>query len=142
MILVDANILLYAHDSLAEFHKPAKTWWDAQLSGTDAVGLPWQTIQAFLRISTNPRLHKRPLTVSEATDRIESWFAQPCVKILQPTDAHWTVFRQLVRDANATGNLITDAHLAALAIEHRCELFSSDADFSRFKSLKWRNPLR
>lgn len=142
MILVDANLLLYAEDSLSEPHAAARTWWDRQLSGVEPVGLCWPVVSAFLRIGTNARLHQRPLTLKEAVERVQSWFDQPCVRVLQPGDHHWTIFQQMLRSGNAVGNLVSDAHLAALAVEHNCVLQSTDADFSRFRGLKWRNPLR
>ncbi len=142
MILVDANILLYAEDSLSEHHTAAVKWWDAQLSGESSVGLAWQVIQAFIRIGTNPRLHKRPLTIGEATDRVESWFDQPNVRLVQPGDKHWNIFRKLLRETKAVGNLVSDAHLAALALEHNCEMCSTDSDFAKFPALKWRNPIQ
>ncbi|HAV65260.1 MAG TPA: PIN domain nuclease [Verrucomicrobiales bacterium] len=141
MILVDANILLYAEDSLSQLHTPAKDWWDGQLSGSSPVGLSWTVISAFIRIATNPRLHQRPLSIKEATDRVQSWLAQPCVRVLNPSEQHWSIFEKLLRQANATANLVTDAQLAALAIEYNCTLHSTDGDFARFKGLKWRNPL-
>ncbi len=141
MILVDANLLLYAEDSLSEHHETARTWWDVQLSGLDPVGLCWPVLSAFLRIATNARLHQRPLTLKEATERVQSWLNQSCVRIIQPTEAHWTIFQQMLRGGNAVGNLVTDAHLAALAVEHNCVLQSTDADFSRFRGLKWKNPV-
>ena len=141
MILVDANLLLYAEDSLSEHHETARTWWDAQLSGSDPVGLCWPVLSAFLRIATNARLHQRPLTLKEATERVQSWLTQSCVRLIQPTEAHWTIFQQMLRGGNAVGNLVTDAHLAALAAEHNCVLQSTDADFSRFRGLKWKNPI-
>jgi toxin-antitoxin system PIN domain toxin len=141
VILVDANLLLYAEDSSSEHHEAARTWWDAQLSGLDPVGLCWPVLNAFIRIGTNPRLHQRPLTLKEATERVQSWFDQPCVRLIQPTDQHWTIFQQMLRAGNAVGNLVSDAHLAALAVEHSCVLHSTDADFSRFRGLKWKNPI-
>jgi uncharacterized protein len=120
MIFVDANILLYAEDSLSEHHDAARRWWDEQLSGTTPVALCWPVITAFIRIATNPRLHQRPLTLREAIDRVRSWLEQPCVRILVPTDDHWRVFQQMLHAGNATGNLVTDARLAALAVEHNC----------------------
>ena len=141
MILVDANLLLYAEDSLSEHHAAAQDWWDEQLSGSEPVGLCWPVLNAFIRIGTNTRLHRRPLTLKEATERVESWFHQPCVRVLQPTDEHWSIFQQMLRGGNASGNLVSDAHLAALAVEHNCVLYSTDADFSRFRGLKWKNPL-
>lgn len=141
MILVDANILLYAEDSLSEYHVPIREWWDTQLSGSDPVGLSWPVLTAFIRIGTNARIHDRPLTLAEATERVESWLAQPCVRIIVPTDQHWGIFRKLLHAGKATGNLVSDAHLAALAMEHNCQLCSTDQDFSRFPGLKWMNPL-
>jgi len=141
MILVDANLLLYAEDSLSRYHAAACVWWDAQLSGADPVCLCWPVLKAFIRISTNPRLHQRPLTLDEACDRVQSWFEQPCTRLVHPTEQHWTLFREMLAEGNAVGNLVSDAHLAALAIEHNCVLYSTDADFARFSSLKWVNPV-
>lgn len=141
MILVDANLLLYAEDSLSEHHEAARTWWDGQLSGSEPVGLCWPVLNAFIRIGTNPRLHQRPLMLKEVIERVQSWLDQPCVRILQPTDQHWRIFQQMLQSGKAVGNLVSDAHLAALAAEHNAVLYSTDADFSRFRGLKWRNPL-
>ena len=141
MILVDANILLYAEDSLSERHDTARDWWDARLSASEPVGLCWSVLVAFIRIGTNPRLHQQPLTQAEAVSRVQSWLEQPCVRILGPGDQHWPIFQRLMRAGAATGNLVSDAHLAALAVEHGCTLCSSDADFARFRELKWENPL-
>jgi toxin-antitoxin system PIN domain toxin len=141
MILVDANLLLYAEDSQSEQNPAARTWWDAQLSGSETVGLCWPVLTAFIRIGTNARIHRRPLTVGEAVERVQSWLDQPCVRILQPTENHWTFFRQMLRAGNATANLVSDAHLAALAMEHNCVLQSNDLDFARFRGLKWANPI-
>src|SRR5690349_9910097 len=126
MILVDANLLLYAEDSLSPHHATAREWWDQRLSGTEPVMLCWPVLTAFLRIATNPRLHQRPLTLKEATERVQSWLDQPCVRVVHPTDAHWAIFQKLLRDGNATANLVSDAHVAALAVEHNCELQSTD----------------
>jgi toxin-antitoxin system PIN domain toxin len=141
MILVDANLLLYAEDSLSEHHETARIWWDAQLSGTDPVGLCWPVLSAFIRIGTNARLHQRPLTLKEAVERVQSWLNQACVQLVLPTDQHWACFQQMLRNGNAVGNLVSDAHLAALAVEHNCVLQSTDSGFSRFRGLKWTNPL-
>jgi len=141
VILVDANILLYAEDSLSPHHARAREWWDERLSGADPVCLAWPTLTAFLRIATNPRLHRRPLTRREAVTRIQSWLDQPCVRVVGETDAHWRTFRALVDEGDATGNLVMDAHLGALAIENGCRLCSSDGDFARFPSLDWCDPL-
>jgi toxin-antitoxin system PIN domain toxin len=141
MILVDANVLLYAEDSLSEHHQAARIWWDDQLSGSAPVCLCWPVLIAFIRVGTNVRLHDRPLTINEAIERVQSWFDQPCVRMLHPTDGHWAIFQPMVRGGRATGNLVSDAHLAALAIEHGCTLHSTDGDFARFKGLKWKNPI-
>ncbi len=141
MIFPDANLLLYAEDSMSSHHKVAQVWWDACLSGTESVCLGWPVINAFLRISTNPRLYDRPLTRNEAVDRVSSWLGQECVRVVLPTEFHWEIFRNQMEEAGAAGNLVSDAHLAALAIEHACTMYSSDTDFAKFPSLKWVNPL-
>jgi toxin-antitoxin system PIN domain toxin len=141
MILVDANLLLYAEDSLSEHHEKARIWWDAQLSGSDPVGLCWPVLNAFIRIGTNARLHQHPLTLKQAVERIQSWFDQPCVRIVVPSDEHWSCFQQMLRSGNAVGNLVSDAHLAELAVEQNAVLHSTDSDFSRFRGLRWRNPI-
>jgi uncharacterized protein len=141
VILVDANILLYAEDSLSAHHKKARVWWDEQLSGSSPVCLCWPVLTAFIRIATNVRLHQRPLTLKEAVDRVQSWIDQPCVRMIHPTEQHWDIFQRMLHDGNATANLVSDAHLAAMAIEHNCVLYSADADFSRFPRLHWRNPV-
>ena len=141
MILVDANILLYAEDRLSRHHNAAREWWDAQLAGESPVCLCWTVLCAFVRISTNPRVFERPLSVGQAVLRVQSWLDQPCARIIEPTDRHRVVFREMLTSGEAVGNLVTDAHLAALAVEHGCVLMSTDRDFSRFPRLKWRNPL-
>lgn len=141
MILVDANLLLYAEDSLSEHHQAARTWWDAQLSGAEPVCLCWPVVTAFIRIGTNVRLHRRPLTLGEGVERVQSWCDQPCVRIIYPGEQHWAIFQVMLRDGKAIGSLVSDAHLAAMAVEHNCILQSTDADFARFKGLKWNNPI-
>jgi toxin-antitoxin system PIN domain toxin len=141
VILVDANLPLHAEDSLSSHHAAALAWWDGRLSGAEPVGLCWPVLTAFIRVSTNVRLHRRPLTPDEAIERVQSWLAQPCVRIVQPTEAHWPLFQRMIRAGRASANLVSDAHLAALALEHNCELQSTDSDFARFPGLKWMNPL-
>jgi hypothetical protein len=141
MILVDVNLLLYAEDKSSEFHAAAGTWWDEQLSGTEPVCLCWPVINAFIRIGTSPRASLHPLTLTEAAGRVQSWLDQPCARIIHPTEHHWRIFQQMLRAGNATANLVSDAHLAALTVEHNCVLQSCDADFARFRGLKWRNPI-
>ncbi len=141
MILVDANILLYAEDETNPLHSKAKRWWDAQLSGESPVCLCWSVVLAFIRISTNKRVFEMPLTLTQAIDRVQSWINQPCVRISEPSSEHWTLLQKMLHTGQAKGNLTTDAHLAALSVEHGCTLYSTDSDFGRFKNLKWKNPL-
>ena len=141
MILIDANILLYAENSLHPRNRKARTWWDGKLSGSRSVCLCWTVLSAFIRIGTNPRVFEHPLSLEQAVARVQSWLEQPCTRVVRPTDRHWSVFQQMLSDGQAVANLVTDAHLAALAIEHGCELASTDSDFARFSRLKWINPL-
>jgi uncharacterized protein len=105
------------------------------------VCLCWTVLCAFIRISTNPRVFENPLSLEQAIARVQSWLDQPGTRIIRPTERHWTVFQQVLTGGQAVANLVTDAHLAALAIEHGCELASTDSDFARFANLKWKNPL-
>jgi toxin-antitoxin system PIN domain toxin len=142
MILVDANILLYAEDQLSPQHESAREWWDAQLSGASPVCLCWSVLCAFIRIGTNPRVFERPMTLKQALSRVQSWLNQPCVRLIYPTERHWTVLQSLLIAGQALGNLVSDAHLGALAVQHGCTLMSTDGDFARFPQLKWKNPLK
>jgi toxin-antitoxin system PIN domain toxin len=142
VILVDANVLLYAEDKLSLQHEAARVWWDAQLSGSSPVCLCWIVISAFIRIASNARVFENPLSVAQAIKRVQSWLDQPCARLIEPTNSHWRVFQQVLTEGQALGNLVTDAYLAALAVQHGCELMSTDADFARFPRLKWSNPLR
>ena len=141
MILVDANILLYAEDSTSPRHFQARNWWDDQLSQSGPVCLCWMVLSAFIRIGTNPRVYEHPLSLEQALTRVQSWLDQPCTRVLRPTEQHWAVFQQMLKEGQAVANLVTDAHLAALAFEHGCQLASTDSDFARFPKLKWINPL-
>jgi toxin-antitoxin system PIN domain toxin len=141
LILVDANILLYAEDSLSPLHQQARRWWDDQLSQSGPVCLCWPVLIAFIRIGTNPRVFENPLSLDQALARVQSWLDQPCTRVIRPTEQHWTIFKMMLKNGQAVANLVTDAHLAALAIEHGCDLASTDSDFSRFPKLKWINPL-
>ena len=141
MTLVDANLLLYAYDSSSRAHRTARVWLERQLSGSAPVGLPWIVLLAFLRISTNPRALARPLSTSAAADTVASWLEMPCVVVPAPGPGHWELLRELVTKGQARGPLVTDAHLAALAIEHGATLATTDRDFARFEGLKLLNPL-
>jgi toxin-antitoxin system PIN domain toxin len=142
MILVDANVLLCAYDAASPRHEAAKAWWEERLSGPDPVRLSWGTIVAFLRIGTHHRVFEQPLVMEEACDHVASWLARPMVGVLEPGPRHWDILRRLLLSAQAAGNLVTDAHLAALAIEHGAELRSTDMDFARFEGLSWQDPLK
>ncbi|MBM4269125.1 MAG: type II toxin-antitoxin system VapC family toxin [Deltaproteobacteria bacterium] len=142
MILLDANLLLYAYNPSAEPHEKARLWLEAAFSDGETVGLPWATILAFLRIGTNPRAFPHPLTLTEGIEIVAEWLDLPPVRIVEPTERHWEVLASLLASAKAKGPLVSDAHLAALAIEHGALLCSSDADFARFAGLRLHDPLR
>jgi toxin-antitoxin system PIN domain toxin len=141
MILVDANLLVYAKVLGFPQHEPARRWLDDRLNGVERVGLPWPSLLAFLRLVTNPRVFERPLAPREAWSQVVEWLAQPTVWVPQPTERHHLVLGDLLSTTNVTANLVPDAHLAALAIEHGLVLCSSDGDFARFHGLRWENPL-
>ena len=141
MILLDVNILLYAYNAEAEQHEKSRAWFETVLSGPDFVRFAWLTLWAFLRIATSPRVFYRPLSAPEAEAAISSWLAQPVAGTLEPGERHWDILRGLVRDAQATGPLVMDAALAALALEHGATLCTTDRDFARFPGLRWTNPL-
>lgn len=141
MILVDANLLLHAYNPRAKEHHASREWLETTLSGSRPVRFAWLTLWAFLRISTNPRVFERPLSVAEATEIVSSWLAQPCAGILEPGEQHWTILQALARDGQAAGPLFMDAVVAAVAIEQGAMLQSTDRDFARFKDLTWSNPL-
>lgn len=141
MILLDANLLIYAVNADAPLHRKARAWLESALSGREAVGFSWNVLLAFLRLTTRPGLFRRPLPVDTAVDLVASWLDQQSAAIVHPGPRHLQILRELLRPLGAGGNLTSDAHLAALAIEHGAELCSSDSDFARFHGLKWRNPL-
>lgn len=141
MIVLDANILLYAYDTESRHHIAAESWMERTLSSGELIGLPWQTITAFLRISTNPRAMNRRLLPEEAVEAVDEWLELPNIRILAPTEDHWQVLRRLVREGQASGPLITDAELAAITTEYGGVLQTTDRDFARFPGLRWTNPL-
>lgn len=142
MILVDANLLIYAHVRSFAQHARARDWLDARLSGNGRVGLPWQSLLGFLRIVTNPRVFQRPATMGQAWSQVSRWLDCDVAWVPQPTERHREVLAGLLSLSGVTANLVPDAHLAALAIEHGLTLCSTDGDFARFTSLSWRDPLR
>lgn len=141
MILVDANLLLYAYDPRAAEHQRSRQWLETTLNGSQLVRFTWLTFWAFLRISTNPRVFENPLTAAEVVDAIAQWLDQPVAGILEPGERHWTLLRDLIREGQASGPMVMDAVLAAIAIEHGATLYTTDRDFARFPGLSWTNPL-
>lgn len=141
MILPDANLLLYSYHPRAEQHEASRTWLEAALSGPELVQFAWPTLWAFLRISTNPRAFEEPLSISEATTTVASWLARLNAVVLEGGPRHWEILHHLLEVSQSEGPLVTDAALAALAIEHGATLHTTDRDFSRFPGLSWKNPI-
>ncbi len=140
-MLLDANLLLYAVHEGDSRHEAAARWLTEQLNGPRRVGLPWQSLAAFLRISTHPRAFERPLSPATAWERIDDWLAAPVAWIPAPGPGYPQTLGELVRTYEVRGNLVTDAQLAALAIEHGVTLYSTDTDFARFSEARWVDPL-
>jgi uncharacterized protein len=138
--LLDANILLYAYDSSSVHHAACRNWLQTALNNDEPIGLPWQTSLAFVRISTNPRAVNRPLPVKEACAIVTALFERPSVVLVEPGEQFWHTFERLVAEARVSGPLITDASLAALAIEHGAAVCSTDRDFRRFHGLSVIDP--
>jgi uncharacterized protein len=141
MILLDANVLIYAIDVDAAHHKTVRRWMERTLSGSLQVGMAWVAVLAFLRITTHPKVMHSPLRPEAAIAYLDEWFALPCVGLVAPGDRHWSIMKNLIAGAGTAGNLTTDVHLAALAIEHGYAIASTDNDFRRFSGLKCVNPL-
>lgn len=140
-MLVDANLLLYAVDETSPFHRTARDWLVAQLNGTRRVGFPWPSLLAFVRIATHPRAATHPLTSEVAWSHVARWLAADLSFVPTPTDRHAEVLGDLMTAHHVTGNLVPDAHLAALAIEHGLTVCSADTDFARFTDVRWENPV-
>ena len=140
-MLIDANILLFAADSNSRFHRAAADWLLERLNGAARVGLPWLSLSAFLRIVTHPRASEHPLSPERAWAHVQEWLDLPAVWTPGPTARHADVLRGLILTYGITGNLVTDAHLAAIAIEHGLTVCSADTDFARFAEIRWLNPL-
>lgn len=141
MILLDANLLIYAIDADSPHHVRARRWLEKLLSSDVRVGLPWIVVLAFVRITTRAGILRHPLAVEKAVGFIEDWLGQPYVSFVGPDEGHWPILKNLLVSGGATGNLTSDAHLAALAIEHGCEIASTDHDFRRFTGITLINPL-
>ena len=142
MILLDSNLLLYAFDAGAKRHVEARAWLEDVLNGAEPVGFAWVVLLAFIRIATNPTALSQALSLEEATGIVSDLLERPTATLVYPGEQHWVLFRRLLMDAQAKGDLVTDAHLAALAIEHGAIVCTTDRDFARFPGLRWQNPLQ
>jgi len=140
--LPDVNLLLHAIDADSMRHAVAEQWLAERLSGSEEVAFAWVTLTSFLRLSTRARILANPLTPAQALDVMDGWLVRPNVTVVHPTHRHAAVLRQLLEHVGTGGNLVTDAHLAALAIEHGATLESADHDFGRFPGLRWEDPLQ
>lgn len=141
MIIPDINLLIHTYNAGSARHAAAVVWWEGLLNRGAVVGLPWVTVLGFIRISTHRSILAHPLTVETACWHVQSWFAQPGVQVVEAGHQHLETLTHLLRHLGTAGNLTTDAHLAALAIEHNAELHTTDADFARFPGLRWRQPI-
>ena len=141
MIIPDLNLLIYAYHAEDPNHQAARRWWAGLLDGVETVGVPWTVSSGFIRLMTNPRMLVSPMSASEAIDIVEGWFQRAHVRPLEPGAGHLTHLRQILRAAGAAANLVPDAHIAAIAIEHSAEVHSNDSDFAKFPGVQWRNPL-
>jgi toxin-antitoxin system PIN domain toxin len=141
MVLPDVNLLIYAVAERSDQHRAARQWWEQQLNGAETVALPWAVAVSFLRLITNPRVMSVALTFDQASTLLDDWYGLPAVTTVAPTQRHAAVMRDLLGGLGTAGNLVPDAHIAALAIEHGAVLCSADNDFSRFPGLRWNNPI-
>jgi toxin-antitoxin system PIN domain toxin len=141
VILPDLNLLIYAHNEAAPQHSRARQWWEDLIQREHPIGMPWAVALGFVRLVTHPRVLEQPLPPALALGYVETWLEHSCVRILDPGPRHVRLLHALFEAAGVAGSLTTDAHLAALAIEHQCELHSNDGDFARFPGLRWHNPL-
>jgi toxin-antitoxin system PIN domain toxin len=141
LIIPDINLLLYAYDSDSRFHAQSAAWWQRCLSGTDPVGLPAVVVFGFIRVGTHPRVFQRPMSAAEAVGHVRSWLAQPVVQVVEPGTDHVEKAMKLIEGIGTAGSLLTDAHIAAIALEYGAVLHTADSDFQRFPRLRWLNPL-
>jgi uncharacterized protein len=139
--LVDLNLLLYAVNEAGPYHEQAKTWLEETLAAEEPVAMPWVVLLGFLRLATSPRVFPKPLTTDQAVEIVDGWLERPNVSALSPGAEHWRILKELIGEAGTAGNLATDSHLAALAIELGATLCSTDPDFARFRRVRWVNPL-
>ena len=142
MIVPDVNLLIYAHNSAAPEHNDARQWWESLLNGTESIGLPWIVSAGFVRTASNPKVLRTPLARETAVDYVTDWLTLSHVIPLNPGIGHLSLFRQNVAVSGGGSNLVTDAHIAALAVEFDAEVHSADRDFDRFPGVRWHNPLQ
>lgn len=142
MIVPDVNILIHAYDTTFPNHEPAKAWWRDTLRLGRPVGIPWVTSVGFIRLVTNRSVFVQPMTAHQAVSIVRSWLRQPSVRVLVPGEGHAEILFRLLEELGTAGNLTSDAHLAAIAIEYQAEVASTDNDFARFPGLRWFNPLK
>ena len=141
MIIPDLNLLIYAYNEGARLHDPAKRWWEDLLNGAETVGVPWVVSTGFIRLMTNPRVLVRPVTPVQAVNYVREWFMLPHVTPINPGMEHLTYLQKNLATVGVGGDLVTDSHVAALAMEHQAEVHTHDTDFRCFPGLRWRNPL-
>jgi len=141
MIIPDINLLIFVHNKDTQWHKPTYTWWESVIHGNELVGISWIVANGFIRIMTHPKVMERPLRTDTACEVVEEWFSFAHIQPLAPGPNHLTIFKRCLRDCGVGGNLVTDAHIAALAMEFNGTVYSNDRDFGRFQGLKWKNPL-
>lgn len=142
MIILDVNVLLYAYDASSPSHAAARKWLLTAFSGPELIGLPWQVVWAFLRLSTNERIFENCREMGEAVQIVQEWMELQRVRLLAPGERHWSLFQKMLIEGQVRGNDTTDAELAALTIEHGGVLYTTDRDFARFPGLRWANPLQ
>ncbi len=141
MVLPDINLLMYAHNAAAPFHAAARAWWEDLLTREQPVAIPWAVVFGFVRLVTHSGVLVHPVPPPAALERVRTWVDRPHVQTIDPGPRHLRIVEELFRATGVGGNLTTDTHLAAIAIEHQCELHSNDGDFQRFPGLRWRNPI-
>jgi hypothetical protein len=141
MIVVDVNLLLYVYDGRSISHSRALLWWQSAISGPELIGMPWQTIHGFLRISTDKRISGNQVPMERSVALVEQWMNLPNLRVLTPGEGHWSILQRMLTEGQVRGPLVTDAQLAALTIEHGGVLHTTDRDFARFPGLQWVNPL-
>ncbi|BBX73259.1 type II toxin-antitoxin system VapC family toxin [Mycobacterium shinjukuense] len=140
MKIVDANVLLYAVNTASEHHRPSLRWLDGALSGGDSIGFAWVPLLAFVRLVTRPGLFPRPLSPEDAIGQVADWLTAPSAVLVNPTARHADILARMLTQVGAGANLVNDAHLAALAVEHRASIVSYDSDFGRFGDVRWDHP--